>query len=285
MSDDDRERTCERVMSRRRILQASTAASIGLAGCLGDDGQAGDTNDGDADSSGSDGGDGGDGDAGGNSGDGATDSPTPTATATATGTPTDSPTPTATPAGGFIGEGDPEKCSGLTQGGYERREAGEGPFVVTFEYLGSSVQGTGNTETALTVRKSIDGETFDMFPYQRLDGKDEPTDAMRAERDGLSVVEEFSYQGETIPVVKGDPGADDPVEDEADHTWPYYFAGIPHEHSAGTRYYRFGLKERSQYTETFGEPVVCPATWELIALDMIRSVEPNPETTIEEYNE
>ena len=277
MSDDDSEGTPERPISRRRILHAGTAASIGLAGCLGDDNQTGDANDG---SGGGGGGDGGDGGTNGGSSDQATD-PLP-ATATPTGTPTDSPTPT--PAGGFIGEGDPEKCSGLTEGGYERREPGEDPFVVTFEHLGSSVQGTGNTGTALTVRQSIDGETFDMFPFQLLDGTEEPTDAMRAERDGLSVVEEFSYQGETIPVVKADPGADDPAR-EATQTWPYYFAGVPHEHSAGTRYYRFGLKERGQYTETFGEPVVCPATWELIALDMIRSIEPNPQTTIEEYDD
>jgi len=272
-------------MQRRDVLRkwsivVATSTSLGVAGCSSTDGgsedESGGSDDDDADgeSSGSDSSDGEE-----ESGDSSSDADTATAEPTDTPTETETPTPEQT---GNPAEGDPEFCGTLNEEGYSRYEPGESPFVATFELpTDTSGSATYSGIRELTLQWYLDDEGFSTFVSQATEGESEQTDSMLGERDGLSVETEISFNGETVPVVRGEPSADDPAEENTSHTYPYYFVGLPHDVGGETRYFRFVCRENQQYQDP-RDPPVCVATWEMMARRIVESVEPNPETTVAE---
>jgi len=285
MTENDTETGQDRhgLTSRRRFLAVtSSAAAIGVTGCAGgsDESETGDPNGTETDGTGGtdDSGDSGDDESGGGEdemdGDGTT----------AGETPTEEPTPTPTPEpAGNPAEGDPDFCGRLNEGGYSRFESSGSPFVATFE-VPESASGPGTAGYSGIHEASftwyIDDDTFSMFVYQTTEGESEQTASMLGERDGLSVVSEITFNGETVPVVEGEPDADDPPEGDVSHNYPYYIAGLPHDVDGETRYFRFGCRENQQYQDS-RDPPICVATWRMVARHIVESAEPNPDTSIE----
>lgn len=183
-------------------------------------------------------------------------------------------------SGGESGSG---RCGDLTEGGYSRYDEPDSPFVGTFEHPGSvSTAGTVNNFHSLTIRQYIgDRQAFDIFPTQKLTGTDSPTDAQLGNVEGLERVGEFEFGGETVPLVRASPAPNGDNGTNYYRNYPYYVAGLPHEGSDGTEYYRMSVKATVQFSNDL-EPTVCVDTFEEVARRMMTSLEPNPDTTVEE---
>lgn len=178
-----------------------------------------------------------------------------------------------------VADGDSQTCSPLVEG-YTRYDGGDTPFVATFEHPGSvAASASANDEYSLTVRGTVDGQAFDMFPTMNMSGTESRTAPQNGEVSGLEVVGGIDYAGETLPVVRASAGSngDDGATRYVDY--PYYVVGVPHEGSAGKRYYRYDFRATVQFGDL--ETGDCEATWERAARRMIASLEPNSGTTID----
>ncbi|WP_201287891.1 twin-arginine translocation signal domain-containing protein [Salinirussus salinus] len=183
-------------------------------------------------------------------------------------------------SGGESGSG---RCGDLTEGGYSRYDEPDSPFVGTFEYPGSvAATGTVNNFHSLTIRQYIgDRQAFDIFPTQKLVGTDSPTDAQLGNVEGLERVGEFEFGGDTVPLVRASPAPNGDNGTNYYRSYPYYVAGLPHEGSDGTKYYRMSVKATVQFSNDL-EPTVCGDTFDEVARRVMTSLEPNPDTTVEE---
>jgi hypothetical protein len=253
--------TGDRVPTRRRVLKTIGASAVvaGLAGCSGDGDDGGDGGDTPADEdtpAGDDGEPGTDGDAGGGES-----------------------TPTESETGGTA----TGNCADLTAGGYTRYDEPDSPFVGTFEITGNVPStGTVNNVHSVTVRNYIgDRQAFDIFPTQRLVGTDSRTAVQTGEAAGTEQVGEFEFGGETVPLIRVSPDATDENGTNYYRNYPYFVAGLPHEGSSGTKYYRMSVKATVQFSNDL-EPTVCEDTFAEIAKHMLRSLEPNTDTTVEQ---
>lgn len=230
-------------VERRAVLSMVAAGTAGLAGCI--------------DSLSGGGGDGGGGDGGSDGGD---------------------PQPLDVPEG--VADGDPAVCSPLVESGIRRYDESGSPFVATFEHPGDVVAtATVNADHSLTIRQQIDGQPFDFFPTMNTEGTEGRTDAQTGDVSGLETVATVDYAGETLPVVRarGGSNGDDAVRFYKEY--PYYVVGVPHEGSAGKRYYRYDFRATVEFADDL-ETGTCAATWERLARRMIASLEPNDDTTV-----
>lgn len=182
---------------------------------------------------------------------------------------------------GNTGGGQTVSCDGLTEATYTRYDEADSPFVGTFEHPGSvAATGTVNNVHSLTVRLYVgDRQAFDVFPTQSLEGTDSPTDAQRGNVDGLEQVGEFDFGGETVPLVRASPAPNGDNGTNYYRNYPYYVAGLPHDSGGSTTYYRMSVKGSVQFAEGL-EPTVCGDAFEEVARRVLRSLEPNPDTTV-----
>jgi hypothetical protein len=190
---------------------------------------------------------------------------------------TETATPTATPT-----EDQMAACSQIADGGYQRYDEPDSAFVATFEYPGDvALRSCVNGRKGLTIRTTIgDRQPFDLIVVQNLAGEQSQTDPMTGDVDGLQQVGDLQFGGETVPLVRSsggsnaDPGAEYQVE------YPYYVVGLPH----GGAYYRFDVRATVAAADDL-EPTDCGATWADVSERVVRSLEPNADTTIASTDE
>lgn len=256
-------------LTRRRLLALTTASTAALAGCSdggdGDDGSGGDGgddgDDGDGSSDGSDGGDRTE-----------TDVEGDTATADQTAEPTADETTTETVASA-------DDCTAFEPESYARFDGAGEAFVATFEYpagegSGTIQMGTVNGVRSASIIQDVRGERFYVFFEQDLEGTEERSPADRGETDGFERFDALTFGGEDVPLVRStSPGQ---------FEYTVFAAGLPYEHDDGsTRYYHVEVNATAAYADS-AEAGECEATWRATAEHVLRSLEPNPDTTIEE---
>ncbi len=269
--------------TRRRLLALATAATATLAGCSGGDG-GGDGSDDESGDGDDDSGADGDGDGGTDTDVDATTAE-PTAESTNGGTTAADDTATADD-GTTAGDGETTEtagpagdCTDFEPDAYARFDGAGEPFVATFEYpdgegSGSISMGTVNGVRSATIIQDVRGERFYVFVEQDLEGTDERTPADRGETDGFEQFDTLAYEGEDVPLVRStSPGQ---------FEYTLFAAGLPYEHADGTtQYYHVELNATSAYADS-ADNGECDATWGATAEHVLRSLEPNPDTTVED---
>ncbi|MDZ7731395.1 MAG: hypothetical protein U5K37_11555 [Natrialbaceae archaeon] len=177
---------------------------------------------------------------------------------------------------------DPAVCDTLAEGGYSRHDETESPFVATFEHPGSvSVSGRVNNDYSLTITVGPAQNPVYVFPTQDVSGSESPTALQQGTGDGVEVAFEIDFGGETVPVVRVSPDAADANGTGLYREYPYYVAGLPFEGSSGARYYRFSAKGSVQFASDLEAPD-CGDAIDEMTRHMMESLEPNPDSTVED---
>jgi hypothetical protein len=203
---------------------------------------------------------------------------------------TDETTPTADGDGGSDdGGSEPKLCSDLTGAEYSRYDEADTPFVPTFEYPLNSdgsdtVAATGSSGDtySLTIRKYLgdrdfgDRQPFDIFPTQYTSGTSSRTAIQKGEGSGLSQVGELTFDGETVPLIRAEPGATGDTKVRFYNKEPYYIVGLPYN---GT-YYRFDLRASVRSASDL-EAGDCQDSWEQVGMQMMNSLQLNADTTVD----